>query len=176
MPLPYARSVPEAHLYMELHPCECGESGSTGYRHASIQTDQGLASEHSFGCAGCGRQRRFVFRMPALVPQHTDRYGGPEPSQIIDAGEWRMISLAYMGELDRVRARSDELRKMLDEALAAYQELLKFIPAGQERMPDSAFFTERGRRIREGEPPNSFSRHFLEAMVDGVRRDLAAVR
>lgn len=175
MPLPYARSIAEEHLYMQLHPCQCGERRTTAGYHASIEAEQGLASEHTGICTGCGRNRRFVFRLPGMVPQYSDRYGGPEPSQIIDAGEWRRISLVYMGELHKVRDQPDQLRKVLEEALAAYQEMLKFIPPGQQEMPESAFFTERGRQIRASEPPMSFTRSFLEAMLNGVRKDLAAI-
>jgi len=176
MPLPYARSFAEQYLYMELHPCQCGESLITAKSHALLQAEQGLADQHTGICTGCGRNRRFVFRVPGLAPQHSDRYGGPEPSQIVDAGEWRLISLAYMGELDNVRDRPDQLREVLQVALAAYQEMLKFIPPGQQEMPESAFFTERGRQIKVGEPPMSFTRSFLEAMIDAARGELAAIR
>jgi hypothetical protein len=176
MPLPYARSIEEEHLYMELHPCQCGESQTTAYQHASIEAGQGLASEHTVVCAGCGRTRRFVFRLPGPTPWYADRYGGPDPSQIIDAGEWHWVSLASMEELDHVRGQPDQMRDVLEEALAAYQEMLKFIPPGQQEMPDSAFFTWRGRQIRASEPPVVFTRSHLEAMVDGVMEDLAAIR
>jgi hypothetical protein len=161
---------------MELHPCQCSESAITAKSHASIQAEQGIADEHTGICTGCGRNRRFVFRVPSLAPQHTDRYGGPDPSQIIDAGEWRLVSLAYMEEQGNVRDRPDRLREVLQVALAAYQEILKFIPPGQQEMPESAFFTKRGRQIRASEPSVSFTRSFLEAMIDGVREDLAAIQ
>ncbi|MFI8521707.1 hypothetical protein ACIGEZ_28425 [Streptomyces sp. NPDC085481] len=173
MALPYARSIAEEHLYMELHPCECGESAKTGITHGLLQTEQGIASDHQFVCAGCGTRRRFVFRLPGLAPQHADRYGGPEPSRIIDAGEWRMIALSYMSEAEEVRADPVRRKAMLEECLAAYQEMLKFVPPGADRVPDSAFFTEYGREIRDEEASVVFNRSFLEAMVDGVRRELA---
>jgi hypothetical protein len=173
MPLPYARSIAEEHLYMELHPCECGESAAESSTHATITAEQGLASEHVFDCAGCGRRRQFVFRLPGLAPQHADMYGGPEPSQIIDAGEWRMISLAYMGEVTDARDQPDRRRRLLEVALAAYQEMLKFVPPGADRVPESAFFTPRGRQMRQQEPDYSFRRSFLEAMADGIAQDLA---
>jgi hypothetical protein len=176
MALPYARSIAEEHLYMELHPCRCGESTVTASTHGSMQAEQGLASEHTGRCTGCGEFRRFVFRLPGLAPQHTDRYGGPDPSQIIDAGEWRMVSLAYLGHAQKVRDRPDELRRALEEALAAYQEMMKFIPPGDDEIPDSAFFTERGRRVRAKEPGNPFHRRYLTAMIDGVRKELVAIR
>jgi hypothetical protein len=175
MPLPYARSIAEEHLYMRLHPCRCGESQFAN-QHATIQTEQGLASEHYGSCVGCGQPRRFVFRLPGLAPQHTDRYGGPDPSQIIDAAEWRLVALAYVTYAHDVRDQPEEAREALMSALGAYQEMLKFIPAGEQHMPDSAFFTERGRRLRAGESPTVFTRTFLEVMVNGVRRDLAAIK
>jgi hypothetical protein len=176
MPLPYARSIAEEHMYMQLHPCECGETAATGRRHATIQAEQGLASEHAFGCAGCGQQRRFVFRLPGLAPRHADRYGGPEPSQIIDAGEWRLVSLAYLGERERIRHQPDQLRAVLEEVLAACQEMLKFIPPGESAIPGTAFFTDRGLRARASEQAGAFTRSYLEAMTDSVQRDLTAAR
>lgn len=158
---------------MSLHPCQCGESAMTDVGQGLFQTEQGVGDEHHGVCAGCGRNRRFVFRVPSMLPRAPDRYGGSDPSQIIDAGEWRAISLAYMGKLDHVRDDVDQMREVLQGALAAYQEMLKFIPPGEQQMPDSAFFTERGRRVRADERPGSFTRLFLEAMVDGVRADLA---
>jgi hypothetical protein len=111
-----------------------------------------------------------------MVPQHSDRYGGPDPSQIIDAGEWRLISLAYMGKLDSVQDRPAQLRGVYEVALAAYQEMLKFIPPGQQEMPDSAFFNPRGRQVRATEPRQSFTRSFLELMIHGLRRNLAEIQ
>ena len=163
-------------MYMSLHPCRCGETRTSTSTHSSLDAEQGLASEHTGTCVGCGCKRRFVFRLPSWVPQHSDRYGGPDPSQIIDAGEWRLVSLAYMGQLDSVKDRPEKLRQVLEVALAAYLEMLKFIPPGRQEMPESAFFTPRGRQVRATEPPQFLTRSFLEAMVAGVRRDLAAIR
>lgn len=189
MALPYARSIAEEHLYMRLHPCVCGSVAGTGIRHGTGVIAQGLTSDHEFVCKGCGAERRFVFRLPGLAPRYDDMYGGPDPSQIIDAGEWRMVALDAMGRAQLLRRQSTgvrkifgrgdqkpQLRRAFEEALASYQEMLKFIPPAADTIPDSAFFTENGRRIRAREPYVAFERSFIEAMIDGVRSDLAAVR
>lgn len=189
MALPYARSIGEEHLYMRLHPCACGSVSRTAQMHATGVIAQGLTSEHEFVCQGCGTERRFVFRLPGLAPQYTDRYGGPDPSQIIDAGEWRIVALQAMERGLQLRRRTSGVRRLFsgekernavrrefEEALDAYEEMLKFLPPGAERMPDSAFFTARGRRIRTQEPSVAFTRSFVEAMIDGVRSDLTALR
>ncbi|MFI6401764.1 hypothetical protein [Streptomyces sp. NPDC050548] len=186
MALPYARSIAEEHLYMRLHPCVCGSVARTGMRHSTGVIAQGLTSDHEFVCMGCGAERRFVFRLPGLVPRYDDMYGGPDPSQIIDAAEWRMVALDAMGRAQQLRGRRTGLRKLfgrgvqkpqmqraLEEALGSYQEMLKFIPPAADTIPDSAFFTENGRRIRTQEPYVAFERSFIEAMIDGVRSDLA---
>ncbi len=189
MALPYARSIAEEHLYMRLHPCVCGSTAKTGIGHATGVIAQGLTSEHEFVCGGCGAERRFVFRIPGLAPRYADKYGGPDPSQIIDAGEWRIVALHAMDRALRLRRQSGGVRKMFhrgdpkpeirqafEESLAAYQEVRKFIPPGADEVPDSAFFTEAGRRIRAQEPDVAFTRSFVDAMIDGVRSDLADVR
>jgi hypothetical protein len=51
--------------------------------------------------------------------------------------------------------------------------MLKFVPPGADRVPESAFFTPRGRQMRQQEPDYSFRRSFLEAMADGIAQDLA---
>jgi hypothetical protein len=189
MALPYARSIAEEHLYMRLHPCVCGSVAKTGVRHSIGVITQGVTSENEFVCEGCGAERRFVFRLPGLAPQYDDMYGGPDPSQIIDAGEWRTVALHAMDRALRLRGQSTGLRKLFgrgdqkprirrafEESLAAYQEMLKFIPPGADTVPDSAFFTENGRRIRTQEPYVAFNRSFIDAMISGVLSDLAAVR
>jgi hypothetical protein len=167
----------------------CGSTAKTGIGHATGVIAQGLTSEHEFVCGGCGAERRFVFRIPGLAPRYQDMYGGPDPSQIIDAGEWRMVALHAMEWGLRLQRESSGVRKMFhrddtkpeirrafEEALAAYQEVLKFIPPGGDEVPDSAFFTAAGRRIRAQEPEMAFARSFLDAMIDGVRSDLAEIR
>src|SRR5262249_52152813 len=85
---PVARSSHEAHLYMDLPACECGETRFP--RASAVVTLPGgeLASRYTGACAGCGRPREFVFRLAEdAAPGDGIRYGGDQPSELIDAGE-----------------------------------------------------------------------------------------
>lgn len=146
MPRLSARTEAEAHLYMDLRPCSCGEVQFD--RHASEIADDGvLCSRYAGRCARCGRPREFVFERPeAPWPGRSDTvaFGGSEPSRLLDPGEWMMVAL------ERAR-RQPSTREDLAFARAAIEEVVKFLPAGAERVPDEAF-TERGRAIRDAEP------------------------
>ena len=132
-----ARSAHEAHLYMDLQPCGCGQGRFP--RGATVLTlpDGELARRYAGPCEGCGTTREFLFRLPAgpVEVEQGFRYGGTEPSRLIDAGEWLWVAenhargvpagVAGLPEADRRRCR---LR--LTAAVAALDEVVKFVPAG----------------------------------------------
>jgi hypothetical protein len=176
--LPLARTNLEAHLYLDLHPCECGEAGFD--RQSSvIEQDGELASRYSGSCDNCGRPREFIFRLPAeiMVPTPGEpRYGGDQPSELIDPGEWLAVADAYARsasapgpELDQARRASS--RTALARAGAALDEVLKFVPRGADAVPESAFWTERGNRVYATEP-GRFRASRLTAVRDAYRRML----
>jgi hypothetical protein len=63
----------------------------------------------------------------------------------------------------------------LSIAVAAMNEILKFIPAGAETVPDEAFWSERGRRVRDQEP-GRFDRERLLVVRDSYWSSLAERR
>jgi hypothetical protein len=146
MPRLHARTDAEAQLYMDLRPCSCGEVQFD--RHASEVTEEGvLCSRYAGPCARCGQPREFVFEGPATPrPSRGDtvEFGGSEPSRLLDPGEWMMVAL------ERAK-RQPSTREDLAFARAAVEEVVKFLPAGAERVPDEAF-TERGRALAGAEP------------------------
>lgn len=163
----YARSNAEAHLYMELHPCSCGETEID--RQSVMITDDGvLCSRYAGPCRNCGRPRTFVFELTERVrpapPGHID-FGGADPSRLLDPGEWLAVA-DHHAQLDR-GTRDD-----LDVARAAIEEVMKFVPEGAERIPDDAFYTEQGRAMRDAEP-DRFRRASLEATLASYRDLLA---
>jgi hypothetical protein len=103
-------------------------------------------------CAGCGTPREFTFAAPARpAPRRTSAldgavyFGGPEPSRLLDPAEWMLVAEVFAQAAtvpddapDRSRAYQ-EARESLAVAVAAMNEVLKFVPASANTVPESAF-------------------------------------
>lgn len=152
----YARTNAEAHLYMDLHPCACGEPA---FDRTSVLVERGdaLASIYEGTCPACGSARLFEFLLPDALPKPGILFGSDEPSQIICPGEF----LAYSDQLARripaspsgldPAARS-EARRVLERAIAALDEVMKFIPSGQDLVPVGSFRSPAGKEAYLAEP------------------------
>jgi hypothetical protein len=177
MVLPLARTNAEAHLYMDLHPCGCGEIEFPRTSSVVTTPDGDLASRYTGTCPRDGTEREFMFRLPEtfLSPPRDGvvRYGGPDPSELIDPGEWLSVADAYARSVpaDTAALAADGLitaRRMLTHAAAAVDEVLKFIPPDAESVPAEAFVTDRGRAAYAKEP-GRFRRPRLLAVRDTYR-------
>jgi hypothetical protein len=175
MSLPYARSIAEEHLYLQLHPCGCGAGESVPVTHGTGQAEQGVFSQHVERCTGCGTEREFVFRLPGLAPRYDDRYGGADPSQIIDAGQWQWLAWLHIVRATNVDDGSADKRAFFLAAVDYLKELRKFIPPGEDAVPDSAFFTEHGRRIRAAAVGNPFHRLWIKMWFQIIDEKLATL-
>ena len=165
MLLPVARTRDEAHLYMDLNPCaECSSIDVT-WKHAVVEADGELGSAYFGQCPGCDTERDFVFRLPEreYVAAQFPNFGGPEPSRLLDAGEWLWVSDLTASNVPTDNPAGE--RQALTIATRAVAEVIKFIPAGEEQVPDEAFWTERGRGVRSAEP-GRFSRDRLQVVQD----------
>jgi len=165
MLLPVARTRDEAHLYMDLNPCvRCGSIDVT-WRHATVWAGSELGGAYFGSCPGCSAQREFVFRLPERehVVAEFPNFGGAEPSQLLDAGEWLWVA----DRAARNAPTGDPAgeRHALHLATRAVAEVIKFIPDGQEHVPDSAFWTRRGWEVRNAEP-GRFGRGRLQVVRD----------
>ena len=97
----YARSNAEAHLYMDLRPCACGD---IEFERRSAVTDDGgvLCSRYDGPCRSCGAQRSFLFELPETIRpirEGTVDFGGDDPSRLLDPGEWLAVA-DYFAKLD----------------------------------------------------------------------------
>src|SRR5690349_7417345 len=128
MALRLARTNEEAHLFMDLHPCECGEIRFPRSSSVIETGDGDLASHYTGACPQDGRQREFTFRLPQeIVPPPGDgsvRYGGAEASELLDPGEWLSVADAYARNVpaDTASLNADGLataKAMLNRAAAA---------------------------------------------------------
>ncbi|MFC7548799.1 hypothetical protein [Plantactinospora sp. GCM10030261] len=175
-----ARTNVEAHLYMDLTPCDaCGE---TTFRPASsfVDIDGELIGRYTAACPRCGSPREFVFRMPDEIirpDEDEPTFGDDRPSELIDAGEWLWVAdllgdnapaepTAGMTAAQRRQAFLD-----LRMAAAAVGEAAKFLPAGADTVPQDALWSRRGRSVYAAQP-GRFHRARLEA-VQRVYRELA---
>jgi hypothetical protein len=166
---------------MDMHPCEeCGKSDA--HWDSALTSDEGApARRYSGRCPGCGSAREFVFRLPArpLLPGPGDvvLFGAEEPSELLDAGEWLYVAdvcaQAAAGGPGRESGSglTDEARESLIVAVAAMDEVLKFISEGRDEVPRAGFWSDRGRTLRQTEP-GRFRRHPLLTMRNTYRAAL----
>lgn len=159
--IPLARSNAEAHLFMELTPCGCGD-WRFDRRSAVVTRGDVLCSEYTGPCQTCGTIRTFVFRLPEriLPPGEVVRFGDDRPSELLDAGEWLAVA-------DERARRRPATPRDLETAAAAIDEILK-LAAPDGEIPDGAFRTARGRAVRDAEP-GRFRRARLEAVLATYR-------
>jgi hypothetical protein len=142
-----------------------------------------LAERFDGHCANCARFRTFTFRM-SDKPHDISfdiRYGiGDEPSRLLDPGEWLGVSELYdLAASERLAAgelnEDDEVTRLyylLTSALAAAEEIMKFLPPGEDTVPESAFWTQPGRLVFEA-VPERFTRASLANDTATLRQKVA---
>jgi hypothetical protein len=153
--VPLARTSQEAHLCIDLTPCSCGE---TRFPRSGVLIDLPggePARRYSGECPGCGAEREFLFRLPAVPEDVTSDdeivYGlGTRPSELIDPGQWLWAADRYAAAVPADPERLDGdarrlARTRLQAAVAALEEVAKFIPEDAGSVPASAFWTTPGR-------------------------------
>ncbi|MET9321370.1 hypothetical protein ABZX75_14465 [Streptomyces sp. NPDC003038] len=163
---------------MDLHPCECGSSDFER-RHHLEQHGGDIAAVYEGACGQCGRDRVFTFVMAEEIPPPPPAFGGPEPSQIIDPGEFsevanRIARRSGLAMLNSPPSEHHKHRGATAYALAAVEEVLKFLPPGQDAIPASAFTSEVGK-ARYAKDPGKFRRDILEIELRLTRKILANI-
>ncbi|TWD84384.1 hypothetical protein FB561_5571 [Kribbella amoyensis] len=150
-----ARTGDETLLYLELHPCpDCGTI-ETPWEHGLVESDGELVISYAGICATCGAERQYLFGLPETESVGPfPNFGGPEPSELIDAGEWMAVADRAAGSVPAGAdlAGDQEAAVVLQVARAAVEEVLKFVPAGADAVPDNAFWTDDGQAVRAAEP------------------------
>jgi hypothetical protein len=167
-----ARTNEEAHLYMDMYPCECG--GQDGARDSAVGEH---VMRYTCVCRACGRTREFEFRQPdqPVRPEAGGWAVGSRPSELLDAGEWLWVADMFGGApaepAGLTPAELAQARDDLAAAGAAVDEVLKFVPPEANEVPVAAFWTERGRELRAAAPSR-----FLRARLEAVRDTYRSVR
>lgn len=179
--LPLARTPAEAHLYMDLHPCACGEA-NFARDSAVVEAGGDLASRYTGSCPGCGGERRFLFRVPD-DPGESLRHamsggvvvGDGSQSELLDAGEWLFVADRYArivpGKVAPGTEAARVARQQLATAEAAMGEVLAFVPSGADKVPRKAIRSERGQAVYDAEP-GRFRRERLEVVRNTYRQIL----
>ncbi|MEV5435305.1 hypothetical protein AB0K80_04625 [Streptomyces sp. NPDC052682] len=173
-----ARSMQEAHLYMDLHACVCGAE-EFEREHRLEDRDGVLFAVFEGVCPQCGRARSFEFRMSDELPPAPPAFGGAEPSRIIDPGEFMWIGDRVSTEsglrlLNTPLAEHREIRPATAYAIAAFEEVAKFLPEGADRIPEERFTSERGREMY-AKNPDRFTRAGIDDALERKRAILADI-
>lgn len=175
------RSHAEAHLYVELHPCDCG-TATLAAQNRTVDKDDGWLSIYEGSCGGCRKARRFEFVLsePLALPTGPLAYGGDEPSTIVDAGQFLWLAERYAEPVPNdvaalIESERPSAGQALEVAIAALTEIVKFIPADGTEVPARGFFTEQGRRVRE-QAPDRFRRDRLVDMLERYQQMAARLR
>ncbi|MFE7808806.1 hypothetical protein ACFU51_29875 [Streptomyces sp. NPDC057430] len=163
---------------MDLHPCACG-SGDFDRQHRLEQHGDDMVAVYEGACRRCGTTRRFAFRMAEEIPPPPPAFGGSEPSQIIDPGEFLNVAfrISESAGLQLLNSPESEHHKMRDSvaySIAAYEEVLKFIPPGADAVPSSAFTSEAGL-ARYRQDPGKFARRLIDIYLKNARAILADI-
>lgn len=180
MTIPFARTFNEAILFIRLRPCGCGEMEAE-WQDVALSVNGQPVRYFTGACANCGRPREFTIAMPADADRRDDVvYGdGDEPSQVIDPGEWLGVSDLYGQRAAEVL--TDEhfggpgdvnvVYFALSARVSALDEILKFMPANADAMPEWLCRSITGRAVFEANP-NRFSRDALLAERAALRANL----
>jgi hypothetical protein len=145
-----------------------------------VWVDDVLASRYTGVCPSCGAERVYQFRIPEevrLPAADSVRFGGNEPSELLDPGVWLWYSEVAAKQVPAAPSGPDaesrrSARHALATALAAIEEVLKFVSPEMDHVPAEAFTSLSGRAIYDGEP-GRFSRIRLSAIRDYYAEQLA---
>ncbi|MGW6196513.1 hypothetical protein ACWF0M_10260 [Kribbella sp. NPDC055110] len=147
-PYAIARTTTEAMLYLDLTVCHgCGSD------QAAWQYDvHDGALRYVGACADCGAEREYLFSPPydGLLDD-VATFGGPAPSELVDAGQWLAVADWIAGEV-AADDRSEAARTAMAHACQAVQEVLKFVSPYGDVVPEEAFWTDAGRAERDRDP------------------------
>lgn len=179
-PLPYgehmlvARSADESQLYLELQPCRaCGERGFSWSDHYLESRAGQLVSRYVGACDSCGDESEFAFELRRETPA-PEGFGGATPSEIIDPGQFFALARAAAGSVpaDPMHCDPDEREDALAAivfASAAIEEVIKFVPDGEDHVPPDAFVSEDGKAVYAADPM-TFQLDRLKVTAESYRR------
>ncbi|GAA2183581.1 hypothetical protein [Micromonospora lupini] len=150
-----ARSMQEAQLFVELRGCGCG-SGQAMVEHELHQRGDELVARFTDTCQSCGAQQVYELALSAKQVRPPS-FGGPDSSLIVDPGEFLWTSDQAAAQVPVDISRLDQVQRKaamasLQYAMAALDEVVKFVPVGADRVPVEAFVSELGQAMYRANP------------------------
>jgi len=153
-----ARSDAEAMVFLATTPCPRCRSTSAPWLHVFVPGQGGRKPvPRKRGHYTCRCETCRLIRATCIPLAEQDAgpglFGGPERSTLLDAGQW----LAYVDARAQARADGPPTRNALRTAAAAIEEVLKFIPPGQDCVSRDdlctglAYFDQQPERFRRAE-------------------------
>lgn len=169
-----ARTVDEAHTFMDLRPCACG-ANRFERTHRLVSTDDDLISEYRGACASCGEMRQFRFRLSHdLAPAVDNRYGSGR-SELLDAGEWLFVADRMSASVpSRVPTAAEDRERAahrLRVARDAVEQALNLSNADGV-LPPTALTSSHSRQLL-AKQPTRFEPARLRAIRDAYESELA---
>jgi hypothetical protein len=170
------RSHTEAMVYVLLSDCRGCHSRNRDVTDELEARDGAVTASYTAFCRDCGNVDGYTFRLPDHDPQGGDPgvvFGGPEPSTIIDAGQWLRFArqTAIGGPVEPEGLTGPErasAARAMQAAAAAVREVVKFIGPDVDRLPRSAMWTDQGRDEFDRDPWQ-FSRERLAVIENAYR-------
>ncbi len=172
-----ARSIAECHLWLQLRGY--GEE----YRDQSMRPEgDDVVVSIRYPRVGTADPAGFEFRIAKTDLAATSGDGpvlfgaGGAPSTLLDPGQFFELAETFskQGPADvKVLPKGPALKglRIIESAAACMDEVIKFIPAGQDPVPPEAFVSEEGRRSYEKQV-GRYSRMRLGA-IGGAYRKIA---
>ncbi|WP_248961045.1 hypothetical protein [Sphaerisporangium perillae] len=188
MPALRARTLLEAHLYVTLTASH-DDPGPADRPERDFDAHTTLTEgPEEWTVHFDGRALGLPLEIDVLVPYLTEfearqdrlRFGAGR-SELIDAGQWRLLGASYAR-----RALREDLRFAADPtdperfkavvlgwefARDATAEAAKFLPPGAGEVPAEGFWTESGTAMRR-QAPERFTRESLESDIAGYQETL----
>ncbi|MFC4584705.1 hypothetical protein [Sphaerisporangium corydalis] len=180
-----ARTLVEAYLYIDLAALaaddrdeESEEAGPVRDHQAATTITEG---REAWTLRFDGRDLEPALEVVVLVPYQTEYQArqeglrfGDGPSELIDAGQWRVVSAGYArrtmrNDLEFAEDPGDprHFQSVVtgwESARDAAIEVAKFLPDGADAVPASAFWSEMGSAAHRDEP-ELFTREALETDI-----------
>ena len=175
----FARTLEEADLYVDLE-CEAVGEVPKSRKKRTVERRRKPVLVYEIRCES-GKLLEFEFEdggLPDAKPglRRKVEFGGASPSLLIDAGEWMKVADRHQAKAPKSvaglseRARRDAKRDM-QIAVAALQEVMKFLPAGADRVSSTSLLNARGKAYFNKDV-RRFQRSALQAQLEDFQARL----